>query len=242
MTHSTSLSGIKLSAILALCLTLSMCKDTATTDTGSAGKENTAEDTQKMDPKQLEAQKAIEADPDVELVEAKNGKIELRNVHTQIGMVLSFQDIIDGKYDAIKGGKAEAGKVLKPKDSAAMAKDGAEGNDNWGKAPKWLPRYPDLKISPGKIHGARKDGSIWGQISGTHRDPVEKMREQLIAGFKSSGMVLASEMNNENSITLIFENPPSDKPDEEQEKRRVGCAIRNAQGVTYLDMQYTYGN
>ncbi|WP_435895918.1 hypothetical protein [Oceaniferula spumae] len=236
MTYSISRSALKLSAAVALGLTLTMCEKSKDTST-----ETSAPEEKQVDPKLLEAQKVIEDDPNVKFIRVVDDKIEFRNIYTDIGMILPYQDIIDGKYDAIKGGKAAASKVLIPKEKESIATGDGDDYKGWGKTPDWIPRYPDLVISPGKIHGTRKDGSVWGQISGSHRDSIEKMREQLIAGFQKSDMVLASELPGDASLSLIFENPPSDNDDESTVKRRVGCSLRHSNGTTFLDMQYTYG-
>ncbi len=235
MMNCTTKRPIQLAATLLLCLPLTMCKSGNET----AGTDDTTK-TEQASSLQKSAEKVIEADPNIELVEVLGDKIHIRNVFTQIGMELSFQEIIDGNYKAIQGGEAEAGNALKARDSGKMDEAKAHDSNDWGKTPEWVPRYPGLKINPNQIHGPKQDGSVWGQLSTTHEDDIKKISDYLIAEFKSSGLELNADMVKETTSVLVFRNQ---MPGQEQdgEKRQVTCSLSQQGGITHLLIQYAYG-
>ncbi len=116
----------------------------------------------------------------------------------------------------------------------------AHDSNDWGKTPKWVPRYPGLKIYPNQIHGPKQDGSIWGQISTTHEDDIKKLSDYLVAEFKSSGLLLSADIVKETSAILVFRNHMPDQ-DQGEEKRQVTCSLNQQGTTTHLIIQYSYG-
>lgn len=214
-----------------------------------AKEESTTKETQEQgpqtDPLQTAAIQQIESDPDVELVEITEGKVHLRNVHTKLGVVLPFQDVIDGKYDAVKGDEAKAALIVPPLKSGKLAPEHAHDSNDWGKSPAWLPHYPELSIQPGHVHGPKPDGSVWGQISGTHSDSIADIREFLIKELKNNGLELGNELKKENQATLIFVNFSTDPNDPEAktptEKRKAFFTLARRGATTLVTIQYSYG-
>lgn len=212
-----------------------MCKS----DTETASSEDATEK-KHWNPLQKTAEKVIKADPNVELVKVLGDKMHIRNVYTQIGMELPFQEIIDGNYKAIQGDEADAGNILQARDSGTMNSAKAHDSNDWGKTPEWVPRYLGLKIHPNQIHGPKQDGSIWGQISTSHKDGIKQITDYLVTEFKSSGLLLRSDLVKETSAILVFRNHMPGQ-DQDEEKRQVTCSINQQEGITHLIIQYAYG-
>lgn len=226
-----------LACAIPLSLSLTMCKP-------SKEEKNTTETSKPSQPisspQQLAAEKVIQDDPDVQLVEVIGDKIIFSNVHSGLGVELPFQDIIDGKYDMVKGGVAEASKVLSPLRSGRLGHPDFYAIDPWGKSPPWIPRYPDLQMDVGAIHGPKQDGSIWGQISGSHKDSFKQIRDFIVLGFQEAHMPLSMEKSESHKTTLFFETTVNED-DKDQENRKVKCIITRMEPRTHINIQYTYG-
>jgi len=235
MIHKTFQQPLTLATTLLLCLPLTMCKPK-----DEAGKSDSTATTVQASPLQLLAEKTIKEDPNVELVEVLGDKIHLRNVYTQIGMELTFQEIIDGKYEKIQGGEGEAGNVLKAHSPEKLNEGKAPNTADWGKSPAWVPRYPGLKIQGNPMHAPKQDGSMWGYLSTSHKDSIKKISDYYVEKFKASGLVLSADMRKETSAVLVFRNQ---MPDQAQDGEKQSATISlNRQGtLTTVIIQYAYG-
>lgn len=192
---------------------------------------------------QQQAENVIKNDPNVELVSVQGQKLHIQNKYTKRSMTLPFQMIIDGHYQMIQEDKTMAERILKiregnrknaPPTHLSMQLEG------WGKTPAWIPRYPNLKLSPTKMHTPREDGSIWGQVSGTHQDSIETIRSNMVSKFEESGLKLTRKMAEKNRVYMIFDNSHT-ITDESQEQRKVSCTISKRGETTRLAIQYSYG-
>lgn len=192
---------------------------------------------------QQQAQEVIENDPNVELVEVIGEKLHIQNKYTKRALTLPFQMIIDGHYQMIQEDKKLAESILRNQEAnqkKAQPHPLSMQSEGWGKTPTWIPRYPDIKLSPSKIHAPREDGSVWGQISGTHTESIEEIKGKIISEFEKSGLKLTRNFAEKDSVSMIFENSHTVE-DESQERRKVNCTISKLGDKTQIAIQYSYG-
>ncbi len=208
----------------------------------SATAENTTPAAEHKSAEQIAAEKIVREHPNIELVECKDGKAHIQNVYTKLGLILSYQDIIDKKFDSIAGGEAEAAQILPPHKTGIL--QAAKGHDDhdWGKTPEWMPRLENAKVQPNAQHFPRRDGSVWGQLSFTHPDSIQTLRDLLVDAYARQDMIIDLEMPGEDKLTLIFTTPfDKNKPQPEKELRRVVHNITRQGNTTTVIIQYTYG-
>ncbi|MGB0775266.1 MAG: hypothetical protein ACPG32_00395 [Akkermansiaceae bacterium] len=218
----------------ALALSLSMCEKEATDQSPETSSETPAKSAL-----QLAAEKTIAEHPDVELVEVMGEKIHLRNVHTNIGLILPFQDIIDGKFDRIKGDAGKVGNILKPRETGKVTADKPHEPGDWGKVPTWIPRYPDLVIEPNAMHSPRNDGSIWGLTIGNHTDEPAAIRAFYVKELAAQGLELRSDGKRGDALSLVFQtSKPKDKT--AKANRFTSILLEPYGGRTRVTIQYQY--
>lgn len=239
MNQPTRISHFKifsaLSLSLGLGLSLNMCKPAESVKTTEA---ETPPEIKKSD-KHLAAEKIIDADTNIEIVEVSEGKMHIQNIHTKLGLSLPFQEIIDGNYSSIQGGVAEAARIL-PSHPPMSLKMGGHNPNDWGRTPDWIPRYPKLSITSPPQHAPKSDGSIWGEISGTHTDTILHMRDALVSELVAAKIPLDYEKKSATRIDLMFRTVP-DEEHPELEQRRVHCSLVRQGDLSYLTLQYLYG-
>lgn len=239
ITQPASLHALALAAILAACFAPVSCKPKETPTPSAENKPSGP----KIPQAQRLAEEVIANDPNVELVEVVGDKMRIRNKYTKRSLTLPFQMIIDDQYPMIQEDEATAKRILAIREANAKKKAPTHltmQTGGWGNTPEWIPRYPGLDLAPTRIHTPREDGSVWGNITGTHSDSVEKMTETLASEFEKSGLALTRRMAEKNAVYMIFETLPDDQ-DEAVEKRKVSCTLSRHGEKTRLSIQYTYG-
>lgn len=233
------------SLCLALAMSLAFCVFTMACKQPPAPAETTSTEAEESDASlaQRQAEKVIENDPNVELVEVQGDMLLIQNKHTKRTLTLPFQMIIDGHYPMIQEDKAMAERILaiqKANNKGAAKSPASTKAAAWKKTPNWIPRYPGLEIEPSQMHIPQEDGTIWGYLRGTHSDTLEKVRANLISAFKKTDLKLTRKMVEKNSSVMIFDNSHLIE-NETQEKRRVTCSITRRGELTHLAIQYSYG-
>lgn len=251
--NSRSLISIALPAVISVIFGIlsSACKPSET----HSNSEETESSDSEISRLQQQAQEVIENDPHVEIVKVVGEQLHIQNKYTKRSLTLPFQMVIDGHYEIVREDEKLAASILKNQGIKAkrgqfspisvQPKEGKSTtpsmkSEGWGKTPSWIPRYPDIKLHPTKIHTPREDGSVWGNISGTHTDPLDKARENLISEFKKSGLKLTRNLAETDRVFMIFENNDAVN-DDSQERRKVTCTISKREEETRISIQYHYG-
>ena len=206
-------------------------------DTPQEAPQTNPEDTPNISPEQQKAEAIIKKHPDLEKVRIQDKKIHIQNVHTGLGLVLTFQDVIDGKYSFIEG---KANPDIAPPQEPDTTPKTAHDSKDWGKVPEWVPRYPDAKVQQGAMHTPRSNGSIWGTVTFTHSDSIDKIAKTLTERFKKNGLEPISDYKEEAQMSLVFATPKN-PIGEALEKRQASCSLSRSGSNTTVSIQYSYG-
>lgn len=187
---------------------------------------------------QIAAEKIINDNPDIIIVEVVgDNKLHIRNKHTMLGMILPFQDIIDGKYDSIKTAPEKTTKAAQNSTQPGEVKN---ISDSWGQTPDWIPHIKDAKVRPNSMHKKKEDESIWGQLTFTHPDPVDKLSQNIKSEMVKKGLKLHAEESNEGKTFFIFASPNHTKATG-PEKRQASYMLKRKDSNTYVTIQYSQG-
>ena len=193
----------------------------------------------KKNPAKAAAMLALRANPDLEVVNADDGKGEVTIKDKKTGEIttVSFSELAQGKL-TMKNGKGEEVSI-----DASAAKDGKVtvkgpngetviGGSAAAPLPSWLPAYPGMKSESGALNVSRADKKAGISISYTTDDPT-KVKDFYEAQFKAAGFKTEAKLVNVGNFAT-----GSVKAEKADTAQKVTIVITGESGKTSITANY----